>query len=335
MSGLVKSADFLEEGETFGDLRGVDCFEAFETEGFDVVAGHDAAIDDGLAKGCKGHIAAFGFAGEESGESASEGVSGTGGIVDIFEGIGRAAEELAFFAEEQAAVFAFFDGDVLRAEGLDGASGFDQAGLAGELARLAVVENEHVDAAKEADERVFRDVDPEIHGVCDDKSWRRDLVEDVVLQIGRNVGEEDDGWGAVGFRQNGGEMLEDVEFHGAGFASVHVPHVFTRPAKGFARDDLESVEIDLAAFEKFDVFFWEIFADDTDEEDGAEIGSGDRAVGCRTAEKVEVLGERGFDVIQRNGTNNENGHKRRSVLVCRGGGEKKMTLVDALKAFPP
>ncbi len=125
MSGLFESADFLEERETFGDLRGVDGFEAFETEGFDVVAGHDAAIDDGFAKGCKGHIAAFGFAGEESGESASEGVSGTGWIVDVFEGIGGAAEELGIVAEEEAAVFAFLDGDVLRAEGLDGASGLD------------------------------------------------------------------------------------------------------------------------------------------------------------------------------------------------------------------
>ena len=182
---------------------------------------------------------------------------------------------------------------------------------------FAVVKDEHVHAADEAGEGVFGDVDPEVHRVRDHEARLADLIEDMVLKVGRDVGQKDDWSLAVAVGQGGGEGLENIQLHGAGLTGVHVPHVFPGPAEGFAWNDLEAGEVDLAIAEKFDMFLREILADDANEADGREIRCGDGAVGSGATEEIFVFGELGFDVIQRDGANDENGH--RGGTMGRGG----------------
>jgi len=100
-------------------------------------------------------------------------------------------------------VLAFLDGDILRAHGLDGAAGLDEAGEAGQLAGFAVVEDDHINALEKGEELGLRDVDPEVHGVGNDEAGLLHLVEDVVLKTGSDVREKDAGRGGVAGGEGG------------------------------------------------------------------------------------------------------------------------------------
>ena len=247
-------------------------------------------------------------AGQVAGEAAGEGVARAGGIVDILKRVGRAAEEIVVLAEEETAVLAFFHRDDTGTERLDFFAGFDQAGFLGQFARLAVIEDEHVDPLEEVEQRGLGDIDPEVHCVGDDKLRFFHLVEDLQLQVGRDVGEEDKVVRLEVVRKLRGEGLEDIEGDRAGFAGVHVPHVFSGPAEGFARGTLHAFEVDAAALEEVPVVGRKIFADDGHEIDRREVTGGDGGVGSRAAEKIETFLDGSFDVVERDGTNNENGH---------------------------
>ena len=222
--------------------------------------------------------------------------------MDVFERVGGAGKELVV-AEEEAPVLAFFDGDVFRAEGADGGSGFDEAGEAGELAGFAVVEDEHVHAFEQGEEVVFGDVDPEIHGVGDDEFRARHLVEDVALQTRADICQEDVRRGVVAGGERGREVLEDVQLDAAGFAGVQIPHVFAGPAEGFSGNGLETGEVDVAGFEILDVRGREVVADDADHLDRGEEARTDGSVGRGTAEEIGVFFDGGFDGIERDGAN--------------------------------
>ena len=53
---------------------------------------------------------------------------------------------------------------------------------------------------------------------------------------------------------------------------------------------------------------WKIFADDGHEIDRGKVTGGDGGVGRGAAEKIETFLDGSFDVVERDGTNNENGH---------------------------
>lgn len=198
-SDFFKLRDAVEEVVARFDLGGIDGFEAFEAEGFDIVAREDTAVDDRFFEVVEGDTRFAGMGGEVSGEAAGEGVSRTGGVVDVLEREGGAAEKFGFGAEEEASVLAFLDRDIGGAHFADFLAGFDETGFAGELAGFAVVEDEHVHAADEAGEGVFGDVDPEVHRIRDDEARLADLVENMVLEVGRDVGKEDNRSLTVGF----------------------------------------------------------------------------------------------------------------------------------------
>ncbi len=291
---------------TLGDGVGSEGAHPFEAETLDVETREDAAVDDGFAQQLEGDVASL--RGEPASEAACEGVARAGRVVDVFERVGGAGEKPAV-AKKQAAVFAFFDGDVFRAERTDGGTGFDEAGEAGELAGFAIVQDEHVHALEQREEVVFGDVDPEIHRVGDDEFRARHLVEDVALQTRADVREEDVRRGVVSGGKRRGEVLEDVQLDAAGFAGVEIPHVFARPTEGFALRDLQAGEVDVAALEILEVRWWEVVADDADHVHRREKARTDRRVRSGAAEEIGVLFHRSFDGIERDGTNDEDGHR--------------------------
>ena len=261
----------------------------------------------------EGHARVSYVSGEISGEATRKGVARAGGVVNVLEREGGAAEKLGFGTEEEASVLAFLDCDIGGAHFADFFASFDEARFAGELAGFTVVKDEHVHTADEAGEGVFGDVDPEVHRIRDDEARLADLVEHMVLEVWRDVGQEDDRGLAVGLGEGGGEGLENIQLHRAGLARVHVPHVFAGPAEGFSGNNLQAFEVDAAAAEEVDVLLREILADDADEAYRRETRCGNGAVGSGAAEEVFVFGELSFDVIQPDGANDKNGHRLRTM----------------------
>ena len=228
--------------------------------------------------------------------------------MDILERVSRAAEEIIILAEKQTAVLAFFHRNNAGAEGLDLFAGFDQAGFFGQFACFAVIEDEHVDPLEEVEQGGLGDVDPEVHRVGDDELRFVHLVEHLQLQIGRDIGQEDEVTRFEMVRKLRGEGLEDIEGDRAGFAGVHVPHVFAGPAEGFPRGTLHAFEVDPALLEEVPVVGREVVAHDSHEIDRGKVTGGDGGVGRGAAEKIETFLDGSFDVVERDGTNNENGH---------------------------
>ena len=83
------------------------------------------------------------------------------------------------------------DGDIRRPHLADAATRLDQARLAGEFAGLAVIEDQHIDPGDQADQLLLRDVDPEIHGVRDDKMRTGQLIQDMMLERRGDISEQD------------------------------------------------------------------------------------------------------------------------------------------------
>ena len=129
-------------------------------------------------------------------ETASECVPCPGRIVNILQWIGAGTEKF-IFTEEQSPVFPFFDGDVTRSITTNFSTGANQTGFVGHLARLAIVQNQQVDSRQQGIEIGARGFDPKIHRVGDDKTRPLHLIEDVGLQLGRDVCQQDEGCSAI------------------------------------------------------------------------------------------------------------------------------------------
>ena len=119
-------------------------------------------------------------------------------------------------------------------------------------------------------------------------------------------------------------MLEDIERDGQRLACIHVPHVFAGPTEGLTGNDLEPLQIDAAITKEVDVLFGKILTHDADQIHWCEIRSGNRAVGSGATQQVFVLSELRFDVIQPNGTNDKNGHRRETMRFAGQAFQQKM-----------
>ena len=88
-------------------------------------------------------------AGEISGHAAGKRVPCPGWVVNIFERIGATTEELIAFPKEQRAVLAFLYGNVRRPHFLNAAASFNQTGFLRHFARLAIVQDQKINALKQ------------------------------------------------------------------------------------------------------------------------------------------------------------------------------------------
>ena len=237
-------------------------------------------------------------------KTSRETIAGPGRIVDVLKRVGGATEELPV-AEEQASMLSLLDGDRRGPHLADAAPCLDQAGLTGQFACLAVVEDQHVDPCDQALKLLLGDVDPEIHRVGDHEVGTGQLIEHVVLKGGRDVAEQNHSGRLVGLREIWGEVLEDIQLHRARLSLVHVPHVFPGPAEGLSGDYLKAREIDVPPLEEFDVLLREILADDADKIHGGEEAGRHGGVGCGAAQKVSAFIKRGLDRVESDGTENE------------------------------
>src|SRR5207248_1091990 len=114
---LVTLRDFLH-----GELA-----QTLQTECFHAKASQDASVNHRFTQIVEVHF--LHCAREISGHAAGECVPCPGWIVNVFERIGAAAEELVSLAKEQCAMLAFFYSNILRPHLSDPTPGFDEACL--------------------------------------------------------------------------------------------------------------------------------------------------------------------------------------------------------------
>lgn len=245
--------------------------------------------------------------GEGSGQSAREGIAGSGGVGHVGEGVGRGGEEVAG-AEEHGSVFAFFDDHVAGAHCEEAASGGDEVAAFREHAGFVFIDDEEVDALHEVEQSGSGDIDPEVHAVGDDEWLGRALVENGELVVRAHVGEEDDPGGGGLRGEARVEFLEDVDGDVEGFAVVHVLVVFAGPAEGAAFDGVDVGRADAAAGEEVAVFCGEVGSDDGAEVDFRGKRGGERGVGSASAEEIVMDFRVGVDGIEGDGTGDEDRH---------------------------
>ncbi len=206
-------------------------------------------------------------------------------------------------------MFAFLHRDILRTHPSNRAPGPDQARVAGHLPRFAVVQDEQIDPRQERVEVLARRLDPKIHRVGDDKARLAHLVEHMRLERRRDVGEKHEFRFPKIFRQLRLEIFEDIERDRFCLPRVQIPRVFARPAKRLARTRCTPVASMLRDLPEFKFRFGKIVTHDSDQLDRCKKTRADRGVGSGTAELIGVFLDRCFDGIERDGTNNENGHE--------------------------
>src|SRR2546421_12231782 len=89
----------------------------------------------------------------------------------------------------------------------------------------------------------------------------------MMLQRGRNVGQEHEWTLLVRFRQSRREGLEHTKFRRQRPAIIHVHFIFARPMKGLATRRLQSFKINAVTAIQLNVAPGEIVADDADQFD--------------------------------------------------------------------
>src|SRR3989442_252231 len=82
---------------------------------------------------------------------------------------------------ENRAMFPFLDDDVFGAELVDGPGGAEHVSAFGQLMSFALVEHKTVDTFEQPKQIFQSDVEPEVHGVCDDEFGLLHLVQHMRL----------------------------------------------------------------------------------------------------------------------------------------------------------
>ncbi len=145
------------------------------------------------------------------------------------------------------------------------------------------------------------------------------------LEPGRDVAEQDKRRPAVAVGKRRLEMLEHVESDRQRLARVEIPGVLARPPEGLALGCLQSVDVDAALVEKSSVRVGKIAADHADKPDGRKEARRHGSVGSGTAEKILLVLEGGFDLVDRNAADNQNTHKI-SFFTRRAAGPQRIGL---------
>ena len=180
--------------------------------------------------------------------------------------------------------------------------------LPAQLAGLLVVDEEDLHLLEGLPQLRRLAVDPEVHRVAGHDPRPLDLLEDLPLQHGIDVAEEDELRVAVAGGDLRLEELEDVEVGADRVAGVEVERVLALPVEGLPVHPLEALEVDGPAAERGELLLPEVVADDPDEVDRTEEGSGHREEGRAPAEHPLGPAEGRLDRVVGDAPDDEDGH---------------------------
>src|SRR5882762_3392213 len=181
--------------------------------------------------------------------------------------------------------------------------------FAGKLAGFGVVDHQNINVAQGFAELAVGALDPIVHRVHRDEFRRAlDLMENVALEIGRDVGKKDEFRVTVFFRKARFEFREDVEVRDQCDALVEIFRIAAGPEEALPFLALQAFDVDRALFQDGFVFWIKVVADNADKIDVGKKTRGDGEVCGGAAEGALYLSIRTFESIVCNRTNNEKGH---------------------------
>jgi hypothetical protein len=305
-------SEAAEEFEALFDLVMGERDETLGAEALDSERTHDTSVKHGALEDDGSE---FGLRCDVPHEASGESVTGTGRVLYLGDGEGRGAEWVRTVGEKDGGtVLAMLDDQRFGAEGKNLSGGKDQAVLAGEELGFAIIDEKDIDFLQCFEQFGALDVNPEIHGVAADESYSGHFAAHVELQFGLDVGEEENLGVCVSGRNLGGEVFKNIEVGEISLGLVYVFAVLAAPMKCFAGSVLDATGINAATGEDGFVLGSEIFSDDANDPDLGKEAGGEREVGGSTAENLFALTERGFQSIECDRTDDENGHVMRLPL---------------------
>ena len=246
------------------------------------------------------------LAGQVAHQRARESIAGARRIDLDLQRVGR-REEDPVIVEEHGAVLASLHHQAARAHGADRGGGLLDVVFPGELADLFVVDDERIDLGEHRDQGRPLAADPEIHGVGGDQPRALHLSQDLELEAGVDVAEQQKGARAEGLRQLGSEVGEDVELGVQRGAAREVRRVAARPAEGLARRPLDAGRVYAARRERVDGAIGEIVADHRHHAHRCEERGRQRRVGGRPANDVLGVLAGQLEVVEGHRPDDEDG----------------------------
>ena len=274
--------------------------------------------------------------GDVAHEAAGERVARAGGVDDVGRRVGR-EREVAVAREQRGAVLALLGDDDGRAEVEHRAGGAHEVRLVGELLELAVVEDHAVDAVDGADQRLVRDVDPQVHRVQRNEARVGALLAHLALEVGLDVGEEEDVGGRGGVRQRRLEVLEDVEVGLQRVADVDVALVAPGPEERLAAGHvLDVVGDDATGVQRRVLRLAEVVADRPDHAGVVEERGGEGEVDRGAPQQPVAAAGLGLDGVKGDGSDDGERHEARhgsvpamrAVTISAFGGPEVLELVE-------
>src|SRR5207253_6954158 len=215
-------------------------------------------------------------------------------------------EEQPVLRAQQRAVLSALDDDGPGSHRRDGPRGADQVRLAGELARLAVVDRHDVDLGQHAPERVALALDPEVHRVQRDQPRSLlHLAQHVQLELGIDVGQEDEVRSPKALAEDRPELCEYVQLGLEGLRLVEVVPVFAGPPERAALRGLEPGDVHAAVLEELQMRLGEVLPYRRHDVHGGEEARRVREISRGAAERLLHLAERRLDAVERDRADDE------------------------------
>ncbi len=305
------------------DFLGLELREAVEAEALDGEAGDDGPVGEGLLDGGERdvHIRRVGC-GEVAHHPAREAVAGAGRVGDLLDRVGG-QDGHALVVHEHAPVLALLDNDKHRPHlGDDLLARADRVADAGEQVGFFIVDDQTVDLGEELAQLVGLGLDPEVHRVGDGEDALRQGPQELALNGGVAVGEEDELRVGVGLGHLGRVLAEDPELGEEGLSLVPVVEVLAAPGEGLgALADLEARDVDVVEpSEDGVVVVVEVLAGGGHEADAREEARCCCEVHRRPAQHPLALLEGCLDRIDADGSGDDEWHDALQVVPCAGAG---------------
>ena len=219
--------------------------------------------------------------------------------------------------KHQHAVLPALDHQGARPHGEDFLGRTDQVGLVRELAGLPLVDQQQVDMHQGAQQRFALAGNPEVHGVAGHQLRCPDLAENLQLQFGVDVAQEN----VLGFPVSLGKprvkRLEDVQVRRQRLGLVQIVVVASLPAERLAGRLLQPLKVNIAGAQKVEVRLRKVFADHRDQPDGREETGRRGKVGSGTSEGFGGMAEGGRHRVEGHRPHHQNAHPSPPVATWK------------------
>ena len=226
-----------------------------------------------------------------------------------------AAAKFAIAEENGRAILAMLDHQRARAHLHHLARSARQAVVAGQHLGLAIVDQQHVHALQHLVEIRAVPTNPVIHGVAADQLYLLHGIADAGLQHGIDVGQKQKIGIVILVRDRRLKRFEHIQLGVQRLGFVDILAVFAGPVEGLALRVLDAARVYAALVHHGFVVGREVLADYCDHTHVGEIAGAQRKICGRAAQDLLALAIRGFQGIECDGTDDQDGQSMLPLSV--------------------